>query len=74
MKKTTKQSLQRVYMPFGELVVGNHFILHKQHLVGKGNSPVFVKTNGKCYKDVHSGDVYLVTNNDRYSTWCSRVD
>lgn len=65
----------RLYIPFGEMVAGNHFVIHRNHHpIGETRNPVFVKTSWKCYKDTKTGDVFLLRNTELYRTWVSQVD
>lgn len=46
----------RSYMPFAELLVGDHFTIHPKHLGSRKTSPVFVKTSRDAFKNTNPSD------------------
>ena len=64
-----RKESKEYYFPFSELLTGDNFMLHEQHL--NGASPVFVKTGSHSYKNVDTEDSHTLNGLEVHRTWVS---
>jgi hypothetical protein len=69
-KKKQKKTQGRMvpYLPFGELIIGDHFVLHPQHRK-KNKNRVMAKINRNSYTDTKTAEQIMVEDGDRFKLW-----
>jgi hypothetical protein len=70
-KKKQKKAQSRMvpHLPFGELIIGDHFVLHPQHRKKKDKCRVMVKINRNSYANTKTAEQITVEDDDRFKLW-----